>query len=638
MRKDIQYLRALSILGVIGYHGKQDFFPNGYLGVDLFFAISGFVLAPKFFDVYAKVCLSNKFDSIAAFVSARVRRLYPPLVLSILITFPLTVLTLPTGIFLNKTLNQLYHSLINIGNFSAPNNAGDYFNPYPNPYLHLWSLSVEWQIYLFVLLFFLFLAFLGRLNFSFILLPSSLFLITIISFYWFLQVGHHSIHSYYFSPIRIWEFMFGILIFKANQRYNLFFFQYSKVVATLAIAFFLLLPKIRIDLILPSETLMVSLFLFAIMGKDSNLPFHTIFNWIGDRSYSIYLYHFPLFIVAKHSTLSVFSIWDNRSIPTAIAFLTTLILSNISFNFVEKSRFPRFRFVSLVGILLVCSLLLCVDFANRAKFWGFNSFREQPLFAGDLDKRCDRTSALLRPCLYNTEGKSGHLVLVGDSHATAISEALLEYSKSKDLVLSIFSYKGCKYVEPAVLSNKQRLLYFEDSNICEERDRHFRNYLKLNSPSIIVGTYRSQDCSSNIFLDSCGDMFAQIQIQSFESLAIEFGEARVVLVSPVPEFSDLEFFKPRSLLQHPYKAPSVMSQKDMGVQSFRDEKVLLSNAKRVKILRSIPIFCKFEFCSRRLDFQWLYKDTNHLSVPGSMLILAPLETLLTSLGSLHSNL
>lgn len=622
MRKDVQYLRALAIIAVLTFHSKQQIFHNGYIGVDIFFVISGYVLSPKLYNVYNQIKVKNNFSPVNNFITSRIRRLFPELLSSIFLTLPLIILALPTGRFLQKTINQAFFSILGFGNLTAAKNGGDYFDHYPNPYLHFWSLSAEWQIYFITLFACIILGI-----FSFLLKTNTLYLtfiplMLVSSFLLFLGIDRNLPESYYNSISRIWEFLIGFFLYQFSLKFRLKAYKQLKFTAFLLLILLVMSPFYFAKNARYIEVIILSLTAIFLSLNDFTLPFSRILIWIGDRSYSLYLLHFPLFIISKHSDLFIFKFWDNRAIPTLIALILTFFLSDITFRIYNIFRNTRRQaFILLISTFLMFLLLLTSNVANTERFWGFNQLSEQPNFAGDVDKNCDRASALSEPCIYNSQGNNGLIVLVGDSHATAISEVLLKYSRINGFKLAVFSYKGCKYIEPLAITNSQKLVYAVTTNTCYQRDEFFRNYIQVTEPNIIVGAYRSQDCRVNIFLNSCGNDFAEMQINSFETLAEKFPESKVVLLSPVPEFTDLDFFKPRSIIEKPYAASSYSMRIYMMEQPFKDEIVLLSKAQRVHILRTVSIFCSNTSCFRKKNSKWLYKDTNHLSVPGSMLLL-----------------
>ena len=151
-RSDIDTLRGISVISVIIFHIDSLIFPNGYLGVDLFFVISGYVITKSILK-----SLKNKTFSFSRFYLKRARRILPALLFVLLISLIVAIIILLTA-DLKRFSESLISSLGFVSNFYFWLTGG-YFstNDQLKPLLHLWSLSVEEQFYLFFPIFFYFL-------------------------------------------------------------------------------------------------------------------------------------------------------------------------------------------------------------------------------------------------------------------------------------------------------------------------------------------------------------------------------------------------------------------------------------------------------------------------------------------------
>ena len=155
-RRDIQILRGLSVLAVIGYHFNEQIFQLGYLGVDVFFVISGYVILPKLVRPTEDLSMSCFFKDLRFFYQRRFWRLFPALIHSIVISGFVLFLLIPAD-YLDSIARQMLFSSTFLGNVGAWKLSGNYFNNLGNPFIHLWSLGVEMQIYIaFPILVFLF--------------------------------------------------------------------------------------------------------------------------------------------------------------------------------------------------------------------------------------------------------------------------------------------------------------------------------------------------------------------------------------------------------------------------------------------------------------------------------------------------
>ena len=150
-RVDIQSLRGLAVIAVVLFHSSESYFPLGYLGVDVFFVISGFVVTPLIVRVFLSqgTEIHQPLSKLKEFFIGRFYRLAPAMAVTIVVSSVLIFLFAPVSEH-SKFAKQGIASLFLLGNFGAFKYSGDYFSPNPNALVHLWSLSVEEQIYLLI--------------------------------------------------------------------------------------------------------------------------------------------------------------------------------------------------------------------------------------------------------------------------------------------------------------------------------------------------------------------------------------------------------------------------------------------------------------------------------------------------------
>ena len=154
-RQDIQVLRGLAVFTVVIFHANESLFPLGYLGVDVFFVISGFVVTPLIVRMFSEQSSGeSRLSNIRDFYKRRFYRLAPALGVTLLISTVAIFLFAPVSIH-ERFARQGISTLLLIGNLGAYRYSGNYFSPDPNPLIHTWSLSVEEQIYLLLPLLFL---------------------------------------------------------------------------------------------------------------------------------------------------------------------------------------------------------------------------------------------------------------------------------------------------------------------------------------------------------------------------------------------------------------------------------------------------------------------------------------------------
>ena len=329
-------LRGVSVLLVVIFHTRQALMPNGYIGVDIFFLISGFVLWPQINNLFFKrdkaLSLSNQSEEkigYLKFLKRRYERLIPTFVISLIINLSILLVLSSYSIHKNMSL-QAISSMFFIGNLGAETLVGNYFSPQPNPFMHLWSLSAEWQIYIFAPISIVLLKKLFPIKFTLaLLLISALNLLIQILF-------ELSINSYYSSFSRIWEFYFGVLTAIYLRKFSLSInsFQLLDIRLIGILSLMIIISPFEIRVIF-SQFLGVIFFIsFLISCPPIYTRINIVLLWLGDRSYSIYLYHFPLIYLSLQSPVSP-STFSFRVLGTAVSLISTLIIANWSYTKIE---------------------------------------------------------------------------------------------------------------------------------------------------------------------------------------------------------------------------------------------------------------------------------------------------------------
>lgn len=334
-REDIQGLRGIAVTAVILYHaeiylfGKQ-IFSGGYIGVDIFFVISGFLIT--------KIVI-NGFDtknlSFFKFINSRIRRIVPLLLLVVTITSFFAWKYLLPSVFFDFSKSQL-SSILFFSNFFFFLSTLNYydFSALLKPLVHTWSLSLEIQMY--ILLFFILsiiLKILNKKNIVLILIIILIlsFLISLLTNIFDENLSFYSFHS------RIWEFLAGSVAFTI-----LYKFRNNSLKKTLSLIGFNLI--ILSFFLFEKNTNHPSyLTIFPVLGIVLIILFNegkTVTNfflknkiiiYIGQISYSLYLWHYPIFAFFRNLNL----LSGNFFFKSLIIF-SLLILSHLSFKLIEK--------------------------------------------------------------------------------------------------------------------------------------------------------------------------------------------------------------------------------------------------------------------------------------------------------------
>jgi len=266
----IQFLRGISVIIVFFYHLNLSYFDYGFLGVDIFFVISGFVITSI---ISKEIEKTKKFD-FYNFYTGRFKRIYPVLFFILTISLFLIIFLQPLDLFLNN-LKVYFFSLFGVSNFYYLFLKKDYFDTvFDDPFAHTWSLGVEEQFYIiFPLLLFFILKY--EKYIKSILILSLLVFIGIV----FSNIFVENIKLIFYSPLfRFWEFLIGTLTFFLTKKIKIKN-NHLSLSALLVLFFFILIPK---NINLPNTILitciLTSIFILFYKKNENKLSNYIIEN------------------------------------------------------------------------------------------------------------------------------------------------------------------------------------------------------------------------------------------------------------------------------------------------------------------------------------------------------------------------
>ncbi|WP_112089526.1 acyltransferase family protein [Haemophilus influenzae] len=416
-RPEIDGLRAIAVISVIIYHLNENWLSGGFLGVDIFFVISGFLIT----GIIITEIQQNSF-SFKQFYTRRIKRIYPAFITAMaLVSF------IASAIFIYNDFNKLRKTIelaiAFLSNFYLGLTQG-YFDlsANENPVLHIWSLAVEEQYYLIFPLILI----LAYKKFREI---KALFIITLILFFILLATSFipanfykevlHQPNIYYLSNLRFPELLVGSLLaiyhnLSASK-------QASNVIAilsTLLLFSCLFLMHNNIAYI-PGITLILPCIFTALIihtTSQNNIIKLCLSNkaivFIGKISYSLYLYHW-IFIALAYYITGEKQI-NNQSI--AIVTVLTIIFSVLSYYLIEQPiRKSKLNFKqSFLYIYFIPSLLLL----------GFNLYKRQIM-------RVEQEHIEQESPISNENHYPAKVIILGDSHSSHL-EAFLNYVGNKE--------------------------------------------------------------------------------------------------------------------------------------------------------------------------------------------------------------
>lgn len=658
---EIDGLRAFAVIAVIINHFNKEILPSGYLGVDIFFIISGYVITSS---------LKNKASSsfaefLISFYERRIKRLIPALIFFVVVTSILICL------FRDDSYNSVktgISSLFGLSNFALFWASKDYFasSTALNPFSHTWSLGVEEQFY-FIFPFLVWCTGFGRhtLKGTRNLFLTLLFLIifSLISFIFFYPINQNA--AYYLMPFRFWEIASGSILFlfidkktKILEKIrNLPSFLYFIVLLGL-----MFLP-IKAGIIATITTIIFTFLLISSIKKDKLIyQILTIkgIQRIGLLSYSLYLWHWGII------SLSLWTIGIHWwSIPFQV--LLIYFFANISYKYIEtplrQKNWSLQSWQTLTkGIftLIITSISIFLSYKSFGKkiYLGYKNFSLNNSvdyigkFTGRKAKNCFTTdefkkdalkgklfltSNYLNDCYFKSSNKSMLFSFLGDSHTLSIfpiSENLIKEYKINTFVLSRGS---CAYPTPRKTTRRGCYEVMQSANefVINELDNKIGGVIiassYLNSYFSEFGDAKHQFNNNENILENFYSQIAapnknlKEYILSLDELSenLKKKNSSLVILAPLPNHP---LFRREICSKQPFRPDFINAkncQKTSRLYLEQERKNVLKMLKELeKVKDNIFIYDAFdEFCDSNycytskngIDF---YFDDNHLSDKG----------------------
>jgi peptidoglycan/LPS O-acetylase OafA/YrhL len=632
-------LRGVAVLAVLGFHAFPESVPGGFVGVDVFFVISGFLIT----GIIARHLERGEF-SFAAFYARRVRRLFPALVLVLAATLSLGWLVLLPHEFRLLGKHILAAALF-VANVAFWQESG-YFDTDAEfkPLLHLWSLGIEEQFYLAwpVLL-----VILWKRRLLLLAVLSALVLASFtssVSLASFAPVG-----NFYLPVSRFWELGVGCLLALLKERPSHAWLRTGVQESALRIVFCNIAPAIGIALIgtaifvfdahtpFPSwPALLPVLGTLLILSTPEQAWFQRrvlgspVLVWTGLVSYALYLWHWPL--------LSFANIVEAGSLPNIVrwaALLLSFVLAWFTYRFVEVPVRRRKGFKINFALVTGAAVAGIAGFGvyGASGIPGRFDLDVQALRHGpslddlckariDGDKRVNycRTTSAQRP----------NVVILGDSRAQAVYEGAAPLIAAEYSVM-LLGRGGC----PPLLNVRIRG-YDQNEQECEDVWRTFVRYVQRAEPQVVVivgnGSFLLTDPEIQLTRD--GATLPESNEAVFEYGIISLMDAlsrssRVIHLGEIPAFATAP-----SCFLRPVRLPTTRCSPDLDrrqlEEAMRPYNAVLDRMQaafpHVRFVNSVEILCAADLCS-----QWpvggpiLYSDALHLSPAGGRLLAEKAE-------------
>jgi peptidoglycan/LPS O-acetylase OafA/YrhL len=480
---EIQGLRALAAILVLVFHAK--FLPGGFVGVDIFYVISGFLIT----GLLLKELNSNGRISLKAFYLRRSKRLLPASFLVLFITAIVAWLLLPP-ISRGSIGRDLIATTLYVSNYLFAWWQNDYqnLNAVPSPFIHYWSLAVEEQFYLFWPIFIIALAKLKSSR-KFLIGFWSVTIITFALGVWLTELA--PIWAFYSLPTRAWELSIGALIALLPRLQN-----QKRVVAIIGLVallvstfwfseetafpgFYALLPVLGTAALLSS------------IGNWPNpikwLATNRISLWLGKISYPLYLWHWPVLVLPIALLSRDLLVWER-----IVALLITVFLADLTNRFVEeplrvKDISPR-RLIQIVGLAMVLSVLLGLGIMKTTtssilvdgKQTTLASIEARPI---TYENGCHLNyhQSISPLCEFGKLDSTKTVVLYGDSHAAQWFPALNKLADEKGFKLINLTKSAC----PSIAVTRASVGAFQMKN-CEEWRSSAISRIAVMKPDLVI--------------------------------------------------------------------------------------------------------------------------------------------------------
>lgn len=439
-RKDIDGLKGIAILGVIFYHlfdllksshlSQSNIFNGGFLGVDVFFVVSGFLIASS---IYGKLSL-NEF-SLWSFYKRRFFRIVPPLVIICFFSLILGYFLLLSDVY--RELNiEVVNALLGIGNFRFAN-VGGYFSLDSSDrlLLHTWYLSITIQFYiLFPLCLVLLSKTVGTKRIPLATLTMSVALLIVSC------IVSKNVKGYLLTQCRIFELFLGsVLFFYKDQIFSLVFTKFKALpaVGELAGTILLITSIFTVELsdgIWTPKTSALTIVATALVilshNKHSIIGFKPL-STLGKGSYSLYLWHWPLFIFALRCD------YLNSPLKLIVIFAIIALVSAFSYKFIEKHNF---KIITVLLMYAVC-FASYVYFHSDSRLNYLSSFTVEDLkftqIAPEYTPKAIFAEHDKVVWHYGLQKETPHIFFVGDSNAGHYQYYLMTQNKIPVYFLSV---------------------------------------------------------------------------------------------------------------------------------------------------------------------------------------------------------
>ena len=643
-RPDIHGLRAWAVIAVLFFHFGLPGSSAGFIGVDVFFVISGFLMT----SIIIGGLEDNNF-SIFYFYLARIRRIVPALIVVLVFLLILGWFFLPTPDY-QSLGSQSAYSLSFLSNIHYWRSAG-YFDAAAHDkwLLHTWSLGIEFQFYI---LFPIFMLALWKIKPKLKTLYWGLILVFLFSLALsMLASSWKPAAAFYLLPTRGWELAAGGLAFLISREIPSLK-SFSKPIFWVGFSLWVVAAFI-VDSSLPWPSgwamlpVMGTALIIIAQHTNAKIMVNPITQWLGDRSYSLYLWHWPLVVALYFAGLNTDWVW------TFFAFGLSLLLGDLSYRFIEnpiRNYLSVRNFTKQIGVLAVTGMVVGFS-AVGVRLFAFeerlpksvniaaSEANNKNSFQDDCYLISSKTNKPVK-CNFNENPIGAYLV--GDSHADSMFTSIGYAANNYDKGVVYWAKGACPTLKGARFND------FQGEKGCYEFNNLTFEYLnneENNFPLVIINRVARAIVNGNeeieelqgharIYFDEIiNDGFSPKLRSQFKKSLIETSctlsnKRPVYLVRPIPEMGvDV----PKTLSRN-----IILGRDDVEIKislyKYHERQDFIWKAQDeaaeqcgVKILNPLPYLCDDEFCYGSRDGRPLYYDDDHLSEYGNKFLVPMFE-------------
>ena len=630
-RADIEGLRGIAVLLVVLYHARVPYINGGYIGVDVFFVISGYLIS----GLLMKEMETTGSISFLQFYARRGRRLLPAAALVLLVTLGAGFFTL-APVEQNSLAKTAMTTSLYCSNFRFIHQKTDYLAADANadPLLHTWSLAVEEQFYLFWPLLILvgMRIFAGKKPAGNKQYRGLFWLMSVVGVLSFTAsvflTRYNQPWAFFSSPTRAWEFAVGAVACLWNSR------SHIRIMKLLPWAGLLLIfgttvfyatdtPFPGVAAVLP---VLGAAFLLPTGARQSSARFlleNPITQFLGSVSYSWYLWHWPVLVLAG-------LVWKMDMSGRMLCVVVSIALAWITQILVENPvRFHPFLLpkpglsVALTGSLTVLSVAVCALFyvgashleKSNKQLQFTRALTDLPVIDRD---GCNVGYAPTKspPCVFGDASSSTIVVLFGDSHAGQWFPAFDQIAKDNHWKLINLTKSACP--APALTHLYDRNIGRNYDECAAWRSRTIQQIIALRPAAVITSSY------SSYYLKQSGITPAEWEsgLHTTLSQLAQAGSHILVLHDPPAPSFDVPVCMARAAWTNSGNSCSFEPDLALNASISQLEKSATETLPNTQVADVSSLICAGEECGPSQNGAMLYRDQHHLTA-SYVLGLAP---------------